>query len=361
MGLAPYGKVDPNLYDLLRPLVQVDGLELCSASDEARRIGELLRRRRPVGSSPLEAADLARTGQQVFCEVSAELLNHFHALGLSDNLVLGGGCALNSAWNGQILGATPFKELFVPSAPADDGNAAGAAWLAFQEDNPDAAVGGRLHSPYLGSKMSRKGLERLVEFSGLSPKRLAADEIAPTTAKLLAKGAIVGWVQGRAEFGPRALGNRSILADPRKADIKDRLNAQVKYREEFRPFAPAVLEQHGHEFFAEYQPSPYMERALPFLADAKDRVPGVVHVDGTGRLQTVTSEFNPRYHDVIACFGQITGVPVVLNTSFNVMGKPIIHSVEDAIAVFQTSGLDALVIEDLLFVKPHGPYEGGDA
>lgn len=360
MGLAPYGTVNPELYDLLRPMLRVDGLEVWSPSDEAQRIGTLLANIRPSGSDPLESADLARTGQVVFSEVCHELLCNLHGLGLSDNLVLGGGCALNSAWNGHILERTPFQQLFVPCAPADDSNAAGAAWLAFRQDNPDARSDQSVQPPFPGSRMSPDGLQRLVKFSGLSPKRLAPEEVANTAAKLLSEGAIVGWVQGRAEFGPRALGNRSILADPRRADIKDRLNAEVKYREEFRPFAPAILEESGRDYFADYQPSPYMERTLSFREDVKEKVPGVVHVDGTGRLQTVTREFNPRYYDVIASFGEVTGVPVLLNTSFNVMGKPIIHSVEDAVAVFQTSGLDAVIIEDLLLEKPNRQSNGGD-
>jgi carbamoyltransferase len=170
-------------------------------------------------------------------------------------------------------------------------------------------------------------------------------------AELLAKGRIVGWVQGRAEFGPRALGNRSILADPRSLDVRYRLNATVKFREEFRPFAPAILHEHGDRYFERYQESPYMERTLAFRREVIGTVPAVVHVDGTGRLQTVKREWNPRFHALVSAFHEITGVPLVLNTSYNVMGKPIAHSVEDVLAVFHTSGLDAVFIGDVCLEK----------
>jgi carbamoyltransferase len=168
---------------------------------------------------------------------------------------------------------------------------------------------------------------------------------------LLSQGKIVGWVQGRAEFGPRALGNRSILADPRSHTIKDQINSRVKFREEFRPFAPSILHEFGHQYFEDYQESPYMERTLRFRRSVLERVPGVVHVDHTGRLQTVKKEWNERYYNLLDECYKLTGVPILSNTSFNIMGKPIIHTLEDAVAVFYTSGLDALVIDNLLIEK----------
>jgi carbamoyltransferase len=175
------------------------------------------------------------------------------------------------------------------------------------------------------------------------------------TARLLAEGQLVGWVQGRAEFGPRALGNRSILADPRPPDMKDRINLRVKFREEFRPFAPSILDEFGDEYFESYQVSPYMERTLTFKESAREKVPAIVHVNRTGRLQSVRREWNEAYYELIYAFYQLTGVPMLLNTSFNVMGKPIMHSVEDAIGLFYTTGLDALAIEDYLIEKVSRP------
>ena len=177
------------------------------------------------------------------------------------------------------------------------------------------------------------------------------DELIETIAHELAEGKLIGWVQGRAEFGPRALGNRSILADPRHVGVKDKINSLIKFREEFRPFAPSVLHELGPSYFQGYQYTPYMDRTLKFSDPAA--APGVVHIDGTGRLQSVTKELNPLYHALIKRFHELTGVPMLLNTSFNVMGRPIIHDVEDAIGVFLTSGMDILVLSNHVFRKPH--------
>jgi carbamoyltransferase len=272
---------------------------------------------------------------------------------ISSNLVLSGGCALNSSYNGKILERSPFDALHVPSAPADDGNAIGAAWLAYQEDHPDWRPAPGFMTPYLGSTVSTEPLERMAAWE---PRlRRVGEGIPAVAAQILAEGKLLGWVQGRAEFGPRALGNRSILADPRPADAKDLLNAKVKYREAFRPFAPSILAEHGPDWFEAYQDSPYMERTLRWREAVRSRVPAVVHEDGTGRLQSVTAERNPRYHALISAFHALTGVPVVLNTSFNVMGKPILHTAEDAILMFYTTGLDALVIDDWLLTKEERP------
>ena len=177
------------------------------------------------------------------------------------------------------------------------------------------------------------------------------DTICQETAQLIAAGKIVAWVQGRAEFGSRALGNRSILADPRDLAMKDRINAVVKYREGFRPFAPSILAEDAADYFHNYQETPYMERTLVFKEDKKSEVPAVVHQDNTGRLQTVRKDWNPRYHSLISEFKKLTGTPIVLNTSLNIMGKPIVHTLEDALGVFLTSGLDVLVINSYLIKK----------
>ena len=354
MGLAPYGERDPELYDLLRPTIEVRGLTLAPGLPDAEiadRLRRLRQAMRPPGSSPLEAADLARTGQEIFEEILLELLSNLWRRQPCDALVLAGGCALNSSANGKVVERTPFRELHVPSAPADDGTALGAALLAFYADHPEAVPLGGPATPYLGSSLDPGALDRLLRFGGLGGVERLGEEAPARAAELLARGRIVGWVQGAAEYGPRALGNRSILADPRPADMKDRINDGVKFREEFRPFAPAILDAHGAEYFRGYQTSPYMDRTLVFRPEVRNRVPAVVHVNGTGRLQSVRREWNPRFHDLIAAFHAATGVPLVLNTSFNVMGKPIMHSVEDALGVFFTTGLDALFVEDYLLQK----------
>jgi carbamoyltransferase len=352
MGLAGYGRFDRDLYDLLRPLVTVEGLSLtstCSVDDFSARVARLRecsRRARP----PEAAADLAHTGQLVFEEVLTELLSNLYERERVRALAFAGGCALNSSYTGKIVQKTGFRQVHVPCAPADDGNAVGAALLACHEDHPDMARQPSVGSAYLGSIVSEESVERLTRYGGLRCER-HGDAIAAVTAQALADGRIVGWVQGRAEFGPRALGNRSILADPRSSTTRARVNDHVKFREPFRPLAPSILDEHGDVWFEHYQTSPYMERALRFRADMAARVPAVVHVDGTGRVHSVRREWNERFWAVIAAFHRLTGVPIVLNTSFNVMGKPIIHSVEDAIAVFLTSDIDCLVIDGNLWRK----------
>lgn len=361
MGLAPYGRVDPEFYELLRPLAAVDGLHLIDldARDVSSRVGAAQRIMADAKQDKDPAvyerrrADLGRTGQEIFCEVAALMLAALHEESPNDNLAFGGGCALNSSFTGQIAGRTPFRAVHAPMAPADDGNALGAALLAWSLDHPgQTPFAGAVTSPYLGSRASASALDRLERFGGFPKmRRLPGNEIITETAELLRQGQIVGWFQGRAEFGPRALGNRSILADPRDVAMKDRINDRVKFREEFRPFAPSILDEYGPEWFEDYQFTPYMERTLAFRPEVRSRAAATVHADFTGRLQSVTRALNPRYYDLISAFHKLTDVPILLNTSFNVMGKPIVHSVEDAIAVFSTSGLDALAIEDFLIEK----------
>jgi len=352
MGLAPYGKFDARYYGLLRELVIVNGLSIDVGKNAVEAKAKLAKLGRRERDSARDYADLAFTGQLVFSEVLSRLLSNAYALGLSDNLLLSGGCALNSAFVGSLAQLSKFNQSYVFCAPADDGNSVGAALLAYYEDHPAARWTPHVQSPYLGSSADPERLDFLTRFGNLTPVSSdSEDEFYRYVARSLSDGKIVGWFQGRAEFGPRALGNRSILADPRRHDIKEVINSRVKFREEYRPFAPSILGEYGAEYFENYCDTPYMERALKFRAAVRDRVPGVVHVDGTGRLQTVRKEWNPRYHRLISEFHKLTDVPILLNTSFNVMGKPIVHSVEDAVAVFFTSGLDLLVIEDRIFDK----------
>lgn len=344
MGMAPYGKFDDEIYSRLSKMLHIDGLRIC-------RRGMLLDSFWDEDHSH-HAADLAYTCQVVFEENLEKLLVNLANLGISQNLIYMGGCALNSSANGHIVSRTSFERLHVYSAPADDGTALGAALLAYYQDHPSQPREPVPYSAYLGSEMSPYVMGHLEKFNGHSPKfRDCGGDIVYKAAKLLAEGKIIGWVQGRAEYGPRALGNRSILANPCNANVKDIINERVKFREEFRPFAPSILHEYGPEYFENYEESPYMERTLRFRSEVVDRVPGVVHVDQTGRLQSVKREWNDRFYRLIDEFRKLTGVPVVLNTSFNVMGKPIVNSVEDAVAVLYTTGLDALVVHDYLIEK----------
>ncbi len=356
MGLAPYGKLNCKLYALLKSTISVQGFDCQHRSKSLFSSIAALDDFKRHGQDPIEqAADLAFTGQYFFAELMSKLLQHLQQVTGSKNLALGGGCALNSAFNGQIKSRTDFEQVFIPSAPADDGTALGAAWLALHHDQTDLVIATEktLLSPYLGSTIPNEAIDRLIQYNRALEIHHLPDSICQTTATLLAKGQLIGWIQGRAEYGPRALGNRSILADPRQAATKDNINQNIKFRESFRPFAPSVLHEHANDFFEDYHESPYMDKTLHIKDARREQVAAICHVDGTGRLQTVKEEWNPRFYQLINSFYQQTQIPMLLNTSFNVMGKPLIHSLDDALAVFLTTGLDALVINDYLICKPH--------
>jgi len=354
MGLAAYGSYNEVLHELLNSLYHVDGCHLIYSHNkkETKAIHKKIRTIAKEGIKDFSfLADLAYNGQLVYEEWMSTMINSIYKLGISENIVLTGGCGLNSSYNGKIITQTPFKHLYVPSAPADDGNALGAAMLACYSDTGYSTENAKTVSAYLGAEIGGESLEHFLQFSNLKSIKKLGEEKYKAVAQLLADGKIIGWAQGKAEFGPRSLGNRSILADPRRKEMKDTINERVKFREEFRPFAPSILHEHGHDYFEHYQESPYMERTLTFKPGAIEKVPAVVHENNTGRLQSVKEEWNAGFYKLINEFYKITGVPVLLNTSFNVMGKPIIHSTEDALSVFFTTGLDALVINDYLIEK----------
>ncbi len=345
MGMAAHGDRVPELYRFFHERTHVDGLQvrLSLGPSWVDELSALLRPGRGE-AGVLQAANLARSFQDYFADTLVALVKNVHALGISDNLAYSGGCALNSAANGRIVRETGFRRLHVPSAPADDGNALGAALYERHAVRriPRAPT---IASPYLGTSIDLDELERALSFGTFDAVRIDDEQaLCDRTAEALARGEIIGWIQGRAEFGPRALGNRSILADPRRADMRDLINRRVKIREQYRPLAPAVLHEHGERFFQGYEESPYMERALPFREEVKALVPAVVHLDGTGRLQSVTRERNALFHALLSAFERHTGIPLLVNTSYNVMGKPISHSATDVLTVFATTGLHALVV-----------------
>lgn len=356
MGLAPYGKLDHDLYKMLQELYRVDGLTINCTSASLNIFVELIKH--PVSHKKDfdKAANYAFTFQRFYADIVSSVLNELQVRTGEDNLILTGGCALNSSYNGRVLQYTKFKNVYVPSAPADDGNAAGAAILASNYYSDSSMLGSGFQSPYLGSEIVLEELEAVLENSGCLDFKVFEDEgdLCREVAELLASGNVVAWVQGRAEFGPRALGNRSILADPRDPGMKEKVNQAVKFREGFRPFAPSILDEYGHEYFSEYQDSPYMERTLEIRPEKRDVVPAVCHADGTGRLQSVTQSRNPLYHKLIKSFYDITGVPVLMNTSLNVMGRPIVHSGEDAILTFLGTQLDNLAIGKYILYKNRG-------
>lgn len=352
MGLAGFGRVIPELAETLHAMMIVDNGRLRFADDalleRARRAA--LPHSRSAADPVEQAANLAATGQAVYARFVDQILATCAGSGTT-NLILTGGCALNSSYNGTVAGRTGFDAVFVPSAPADDGNSVGAAIVAWMKDTGASSIPRGDGSAYLGSRANPRTLAKTIPAVVAATVTDVSGNAADVVAERLEQGRIIGVMRGRAEFGPRALGHRSILADPRSPGMKDRINRQVKGREVYRPFAPVVPADKADAWFERSQPSPYMSFTLPWRQHLRRHVPAVVHEDGTGRLQTVTQASNPWMSDLVEKFGRRTGVSIVLNTSFNVMGKPIVHSVEDAIAVLMTSGLDGVLIEDTLIEK----------
>ena len=351
MGLAPYGRLNPVLYDLLKATVTVEGFQCRHRGADLFKVVDQLQDFKRSADEPIEtAADLAFTGQFFFAELMAQLLEHLHQETGLENLALAGGCGLNSAFNGHISQRTGFKSVYIPSAPADDGTALGAALLGCY-GKKSAPIRKEALSPYLGSVITDQAVERFREINQTFIIEHLPGQIVVETARRLSRGALIAWVQGRAEFGPRALGNRSILADPRYAKTQDAINQRIKFREKYRPFAPAILAEYGSAYFEHYQDSPYMDKTLTIRPDKRSQLGAVCHVDGTGRLQSVTEARNARFYALLTAFYDLTDVPVLLNTSFNVMGKPLVHSLEDCLTVLMSTGLDALVVNDYLITK----------
>lgn len=266
----------------------------------------------------------------------------------SRRLCLAGGVAMNSKANGRVLAAGLVDEVFVQPAATDDGTAIGAA-IAAHRSLVVPIPRYRLEDVYLGPEYSDAEIAQTLETYKLPSIR--CDAVEEVTARLLSEGAIVGWFQGRMEFGPRALGNRSILADPRTAEMKDRVNESVKFREGWRPFAPSCLAEVASEYFEGCVDAPYMILTFDVLPQARTRIPAVTHADNTARVQTVRRDVNPRYWRLIDEFGKRTGVPVIMNTSFNLRGEPIVCAPKDAIRTFYSSGLDYLVMGDHILAK----------
>jgi carbamoyltransferase len=361
MGLAPYGrgKLVDDLGDLVRRTP--DGRFQVNLSWFAyhREGGWLSRRflerygppRVPGGEITELHEDLAHAVQVLIEEVALHVARSLRARSGSRNLCLAGGVALNSVMNTRLLQEAGFEEVFIQPAASDAGNALGAAlWVWHQQlGRPREAP---MEHAFWGPDFPARACEEAVSGRGLVVRPV--QDAPAEAARLLADAAIVGWYQGRAEVGPRALGARSILADPRRPDMKDLLNARVKRREAFRPFAPSVLHERGPDWFGGYYPNPFMLLVLPVRRDRQEAIPAVTHVDGSARLQTVTAGFNPAFHRLISEFGRRTGVPLVLNTSFNLQGEPIVLRPAEAVEDFLRSDMDALFLGDLLVAKGAG-------
>ena len=294
--------------------------------------------------------DIAAALQEATDAAVMALVRRIKRMVPSDNLCLSGGVGLNCVANEAVQKSGEFANIFIPSAPHDAGTAIGAAFAVHVDTQKKPPQRG-YSTPYLGPSFNRREIEAAIKASGLKARRSKSP--ARDAAKLIADGKIVAWFQGRMEFGPRALGNRSLLADPRRPEMRDILNQKVKHREDFRPFAPSVLAEHADEWF-EVGPRSASHEFMLFTprvqADKLSRIPAVVHKDGTARVQLVSRKLNPRYHELISAFHKLTGVPIVVNTSFN-DSEPIVCTPTDAIVTFRKSGIDALVIDDMILVS----------
>lgn len=305
------------------------------------------------------AADLAYAAQDLLEETLLHTTRQLHRdTGLTE-LCLAGGVALNCVANGRLLRETPFENVFVQPAAGDGGCAVGNAYYGYhvlgerpRDRGPSSPQRPQRHA-YLGRAYPDGDVVAALEASGLPYRKL--DQVPRIAAEVLSRSKLIGWFTGGSEFGPRALGHRSILADPRQAEMKDVLNAKVKHREGFRPFAPAVLAEHVTEYFDLTIESPYMLLVAPVRAEKRHLVPAIVHVDGTARVQTVTRAENGRYRELIEWFHRLTGTPVVLNTSFNDRGEPIVETPAQALNFFGPSQLDYLFLED--YVVAHSEEE----
>lgn len=380
MGLAPYG--EPKFLEQMRQIVRIQpdgtfklaleffrhhrenvhytwdncspeigtvfGPELEKLLGPARQKGEPLDQRHK---------DLARSAQAMYEEAFFALLQSLHAKYHCPNLALSGGCAMNSVANGKVYLRSPFKRMYLPAAAGDAGGAIGSAFVVQHQLGSN---GTRFHMDhgYWGPGASDVEVKALLDAKAAEIKAGGCivehftDEAAlcRATAQTITEGKVIGWFQGRMEWGPRALGNRSILGDPRRADMKDILNLKIKRRESFRPFAPSILREHVAEWFEQEDDVPFMMEVFQVRAEKRAQIPATTHVDGSGRLQTVHKETNPRYHRLIDAYRALTGVPMVLNTSFN-ENEPVVCQPREALDCFLRTKMDLLVLGDWMVTR----------
>jgi len=295
--------------------------------------------------------DMAASIQRVTEEILMKMITHLHERTGMKALCMAGGVALNSVANYKLLRQGPFDDLYIHPAPGDDGGAVGAAYWAYNHvlDQPR---GPALQDALLGSSYTDAQVEEFLREHEIPFEKIEDDrEFFRFVAKSLEEGNVCGWFRGRFEWGPRALGARSIIADPRRAEMKEKLNAKIKFREAFRPFAPSVLEERADEFFEipeaqRHMPARFMLYVAPVREEKRSVLPAITHEDGSGRLQTVFKETNADYHAMIEAFGELTGVPVIMNTSFNLKGEPIVESPAHAFNTFSLSGMDLLFLQN---------------
>ncbi len=365
MGLAPYGK--PRFVDKFMKFIDIkeDGSYILDMSyfeyiynmkmPSKKMTDELGEIRKKEGKITQHHKDIAATVQKVTEDMVLKMLNHLYEITKNDNLCISGGVALNSVANGKILKNTPFKNLYIQPAAGDGGTSLGAAIFAYNSIL-DQKRGQVLDTGYLGPSYNTTEIKQFLDKNEIKYTRLKnIDEITRKTAELIYKDKIIGWFQGKMEWGPRALGSRSILANPLNPDMKDIINARVKHREGFRPFAPAITIEDVGDYFECDDPLPipadFMLLVYPIKKDKQKLIPSVTHVNGSGRLQTIRKDQNPRYWGVIKDFEKLSGIPIIINTSFNVKGEPIVCTPYDAYRCMMGTGIDYLIIDEFLIDK----------
>jgi len=379
MGLAPYGS--PSMLDEMRKIVilqsngtfklnlsyfthhhQGSSYNWAGGAPEfpdlfSQALEELLGpRRQPTEPLQDRHRDVAHSVQAMYEEAFFHLTGRLQRETKLTNLALAGGCAANSVANGKVRRRTNFRRVYVQAAAGDAGGAIGAAYVVWhRQGNPRSFV---MDHGYWGPHYDRDEIANVLQANRVEVERAqcvlteTADEteLCDRVAHEIADGKVIGWFQGRMEWGPRALGNRSILCDPRRADMKALLNAKIKRRESFRPFAPSILEESVADWFEENDAVPFMMQVFQIREERRAQIPAVTHVDGSGRLQTVSAKTNPRYHRLIAAFEKLTGVPMVLNTSFN-ENEPVVCRPEEALSCFLRTNMDVLVLGDTVLAR----------
>ncbi len=364
MGLAPYGQ--PEFADFFRKMIYPKGdtfeLNLDYFTHHKKGIQMVWNDGAPMVTpfysqkleqdlgpardkkSPMTSRhdNIAKSLQVVVEEIILHLLNRLQRATGSQNVCMTGGVAMNSVANGKITSLTDFKNVYVPAGAADNGTSFGAAFYVWNRvlGNPRTFI--QDHA-YWGCESTEDDCVTAIRAAGLPWDTLDDEALFNQTTDLMIDGKVIGWFQGRMEFGARALGNRTLLADPRRTDMRDIINLRIKFREKFRPFAPSILEEHVSDWFEINEATPYMEKVFPIRPDRHAQIPAVTHVDGSGRLQTVSKRTNPRYHALISRFHEKTGVPIVLNTSLN-ENEPIVRTPAEAISCFLRTDMDVLVL-----------------
>ena len=293
--------------------------------------------------------DLATSVQRFTEDMIFHILTNLHERTGLDNICITGGVSQNSVANGKILANTPFKKMYVPSAGHDAGTSIGSA-LYLYNHILDMERMPEIKTAYLGRQSTEEEIISCLEHEGVKYEKVDDDTLFLKVSDKLLNGGVIGWFQGRAEFGPRALGHRSILVDPRREDAKELLNEKIKRRESFRPFAPSILEEYMEEYFVQNDKVPFMEKVYDIKKEKHSKIPAVTHLDGTGRLQSVNKEISPRYHRLISEFQKKSGVPILLNTSFN-ENEPIVNNPKEALDCFLRTKMDMLVMENIIIER----------